>query len=119
MDHVKLIGLDFGTTTSSAVIASARLLRNSMTGRIELKDVTPTFRSELVFTPIDGTRLDEAKLDTYLDTWLSHCERAEIFGGGALLTGLTAQKNNAEAVVRLVRRRLGNALVASAADPCL
>src|SRR5581483_2365832 len=43
----------------------------------------------------------------------------ELFGGGALLTGLAARRQNAVALVELVRRRLGDALVASADDPCL
>jgi molecular chaperone DnaK (HSP70) len=33
---MKLVGLDFGTTTSSAIVASAQLTRNSVTGRSEL-----------------------------------------------------------------------------------
>ena len=33
MKNVRLIGLDFGSTTSSAVIASAELAHNSVTGR--------------------------------------------------------------------------------------
>src|SRR4051794_12007599 len=105
-DHVKLIGLDFGTTTSSAVIAAARLARSGVTGRTELSRVCECYRSELVFTPLDEhDRLDERKVEAYLDSWLAAGEvRAEeIFGGGALLTGLTAQKQNAAALVQLIR----------------
>ena len=59
-DDVKLIGLDFGTTTSSAVIAAARLARSGVTGRMELSQVRECYRSELVFTPLDEQdRLDE------------------------------------------------------------
>jgi molecular chaperone DnaK (HSP70) len=36
---VKLIGLDFGTTTSSAVAATARLVRSAVNGRVELDQV--------------------------------------------------------------------------------
>ena len=43
----------------------------------------------------------------------------KVFGGGALLTGLTARRDNAATVVRLIRRRLGDTLVAAADDPCL
>jgi ethanolamine utilization protein EutA len=118
---VKLVGLDFGTTTSSALVATARLTRNSVTGRMDLSDVRQCFRSDLVFTPLRDDRLDIPKLEAYLDAWLASgaVRRTEVFGGGALLTGLTAQKDNAGVLVEMIRRRLGGTLVASADDPCL
>lgn len=121
MTTVSLIGLDFGTTTSSAVIATAQLLRNSVKGRVELSQFRETYRSAMVFTPLSDDRLDEPRVAEYLDSWLAagKVHAKEIFGGGALLTGLTAQRENAAALVRLVRRRVGDVLVASADDPCL
>ncbi|MCI0458031.1 MAG: ethanolamine ammonia-lyase reactivating factor EutA, partial [Gemmataceae bacterium] len=118
---VKLIGLDFGTTTSSAVVATATLTRNSVTGRTDLADVRETFRAPMAFTPLRDDRIDEREVENYLDAWLSAggVKPGEVFGGGALLTGLTAQRANADALVRLVRRRLGDALIANADDPCL
>jgi ethanolamine utilization protein EutA len=120
-DRVTLVGLDFGTTTSSAVVATAALLRNAVTGRTELSDVRERFRSELVFTPLDGDRIDMARVESYLDAWLAAggVRTDEVFGGGALLTGLTARRDNAERLVELIRRRLGDALIAAADDPCL
>src|SRR4051794_24254318 len=114
MDQVKLIGLDFGTTTSSAVVALASLLRNVVTGRMELADLRPTFRSELVFTPLVGEDLDEVRLARYVDEWIEQAslDPSEVFGGGALLTGLTAQRFNADRLMALVRRRFASALVA-------
>jgi ethanolamine utilization protein EutA len=120
-DIVQLVGLDFGTTTSSAVIAEARLCRNAVTGRGDLTDVRECFRSEMVFTPLVDERIDEAAVAQQLDRWLGAggVRPGDIFGGGALLTGLTAQRDNAAALVRLIRQRLGDALVATADDPCL
>jgi ethanolamine utilization protein EutA len=121
-DGVKLIGLDFGTTTSSAVVAVAQLVRGSVNGRVELDQVREVFRSEMVFTPLDADdRLDERRVGVYLDDWLLAADDhpGQVFGGGALLTGLTAQKENAAALVRLIRERLADALVANADDPCL
>src|SRR5204863_222765 len=65
--------------------------------------------------------LDEQTIDAYVDRWLraGGVQPGEIFGGGALLTGLTAQKDNAAALVGLIRARLGDALIATADDPCL
>jgi ethanolamine utilization protein EutA len=121
-DDVTLIGLDFGTTTSSAVVANANLARSAVTGRMELSQVRERFRSEMVFTPLDEfDRLDEKQVERLLDVWLAAgaVRTEDVFGGGALLTGLTAQKQNAAALVRLVRQRLGNALIATADDPRL
>ena len=36
---IQLVGLDFGTTTSSAVVASADLVRNAVTGKQDLGNV--------------------------------------------------------------------------------
>ena len=120
-DRVKLMGLDFGTTTSSAVVAVASL-RRTATGRIELDTPEETFRSDMVFTPMmDDDRVDLDQIERLLDVWFDggKVEREKLFGGGALLTGLTAQKENAGGLVSLIRRRLGNTLVATADDPCL
>ena len=53
-----LVGLDFGTTTSSALAAEATVRRNAVTGRMELTVIRETYRSPLVFTPLDGDVLD-------------------------------------------------------------
>lgn len=118
---VQLVGLDFGTTTSSAVIAEANLTRNSLTGRTDLDQVRERFRSDMIFTPMCGEQIDEAAVASHLDRWLQAggMRPADVFGGGALLTGLTAQRGNAAALVRLIRLRLGDALIARADDPCL
>ena len=120
-ERVTLVGLDFGTTTSSAVVATASLLRNAVTGRTELSAIQERFRSPMVFTPLDGERINLARTETLLDAWLAQGGVAcgEVFGGGALLTGLTAQQENAALLVALIRQRLGDALVATADDPRL
>ena len=117
---VKLIGLDFGTTTSSAVVASAELAHNAVTGRAELSQVYECYRSDMVFTPLLGEALDLDRLGQYLDEWLAkgRVMKDELLGGGAILTGLTAQKANADALTRLINQLLGEALVATANDPC-
>jgi ethanolamine utilization protein EutA len=116
-----LIGLDFGSTTSSAVVASAEVVRNCVTGRMEWGRLSRVWRSEPVFTPFAGDVLDEARLAVLLDGWLadSGVDPAEIASGGAIVTGLAAQAANAAAIGRLVRQRLGDAVIATADDPCL
>lgn len=118
-DRVTLIGLDFGTTTSCAVVASAYVACNSLTGRMELSDVRHEYQSGQVFTPLVGETLDEQRLADYLDEWLSHVDPAKLFGGGAMLTGLAAQRSNAPAFIRETRQRLKHAVVAVGDDPRL
>jgi ethanolamine utilization protein EutA len=120
-EPVQLVGLDFGTTTSSAVVAEAVMVRNAVTGRTELDQMRECYRSAKVFTPFEGELLDERCLGTLLDHWLTAggVEPARVFGGGALLTGFTARAANATALVQLVRARFGEGLVARADDPCL
>ena len=115
---VNLVGLDFGTTTSSAVVATAQLAYDAVTGRSQLSQLRESYRSEMVFTPMRGDGLDLEQLESYLQAWLGTTRREDIFGGGALLTGLTAQKANAAALIHLIERRLGAALIATAEDPC-
>lgn len=120
LPHLKLVGLDFGTTTSSAVIATARVLRSAVTGRTELAEIHECFRSEPVFTPFcDDGRLDERQIERLFDIWLTagSVSPEDIFGGGAILTGLAAQAQNAAALVRLIRARLRDTLIATADDP--
>lgn len=118
-----VVGLDFGTTTSSALVAEAAVRRNAVTGRMELAITRETYRSPLVFTPLRGDRLDLAATLRLVDDWLAQGGiipgRGDIGGGGALLTGLTARRDNAPGLVAAIRERLGPALVATADDPCL
>jgi len=121
--NVRLIGLDFGTTTSSCVVASGNLADNAVTGRRELTGIREEYRSEIVLTPYaeKGKGLDVGRLEQDIDAWLAAggVRPDQVFGGGALLTGLAAQQPNSGALVELVRMRLKDSLIASAADPCL
>lgn len=121
MTPIQLVGLDFGTTTSSAVIAEAELVQNSVTGKRDLGHVEERFRSEMIFTPWREGRLDLDAVERSVASWLhaGGVRREQIFGGGALLTGLTAQADNAARLVALIRRYVGDAFVATADDPCL
>jgi ethanolamine utilization protein EutA len=119
--QLKLVGLDFGTTTSSAIVATAQVVRSAVSGRTELAGIHECFRSEPVFTPYrDEDALDERQIERLLDEWLDagNVSPAVVFGGGAILTGLAARAQNAAALVRLIRARLHDALIATADDPC-
>ncbi|MBI3836709.1 MAG: ethanolamine ammonia-lyase reactivating factor EutA, partial [Planctomycetia bacterium] len=117
---IKMVGLDCGSTTTSAVVAAGRLTSGAL-GRVEITELEEIFRSEIVFTPFDHDRIDARRLERYLDDWLaaSATEPGEIFGGGALITGLAAQRENTAVVTQLIGKRLEESVVATADDPCL
>jgi ethanolamine utilization protein EutA len=117
---IKLVGLDCGSTTTSLVVASARLTIGAL-GRVEITQMEQVFRSAVVFTPFAGDRIDRARLESYLDGWLkcAGVRPEEIFGGGALITGLAAQRENAAAIAAWIETRMADAVIATANDPRL
>lgn len=116
-----LFGLDIGSTTTQALVAQARVLRNCVTGRMELGQVSPVYRSPAVFTPFRAEELDEESLNRLIEEWVqrSGVEPGQLFAGGAIVTGLAAQAHNAVKVADLVRTRFEQALVVTADDPRL
>jgi|LGVE01.1.fsa_nt_gb ethanolamine utilization protein EutA len=119
--QVKLIGLDFGSTTSSAIVAKAHVGRNCITGRMELGQPEILYRSTPVFTPFADGVIDEQRVEEYLEQWLaeSGTNLEDIFAGGTIITGLAALRSNAQPLARLVSERIGEAVIATADDPSL
>jgi len=120
MDQLLLIGLDFGSTTSSAIISQAHVLSSS-TGRLELGRPAVVYRPATTFTPFAHNRIDEQILGGHLDRWLreSRVTPGSFASGGVIITGLAAQKDNVAAIENLVKQRVGEALFAVAEDPSL
>ncbi|HGM6785248.1 TPA: ethanolamine ammonia-lyase reactivating factor EutA [Pseudomonas aeruginosa] len=118
---IHLLGLDFGSTTSSALLAEARIGSHSVSGRMGIAEPRVLYRSEPVFTPFDGDGLDETRLRELLDDWLRDCGLGDQqpFAGAALVTGLAARQHNVAALTRLIGERIGDSLVAAADDPGL
>lgn len=115
------IGLDFGSTTSSAVVAHGRLLQNCVTGKAEYGELAIVYASPLSETPLLGEDLDERRIAALLDNWLSAAEirPQNIASGGVIVTGLAALRRNANALQRLVRERIGESLFSTVGDPRL
>jgi ethanolamine utilization protein EutA len=118
---VTLFGLDVGSTTTSLLVASGRLVRNCVTGRNELGEVKPVFQPEPAFTPFQGDVVDIPALQRMIDSWLvdGQIDPYSITSGGALVTGLAARSANARAIATYVRSRFHDSVVAAADDPCL
>lgn len=116
-----MVGLDFGSTTSSAIVASARVARSSATGRMTFGAPEIKYRSEPVFTPFTSGQIDETVLQKYLNQWLQEggVVPEQLFSGGAIITGLATETDNANSITGLVKKRVGEAIIATASDPCL
>lgn len=119
--RIKLLGLDFGSTTSSALVASAYLHGGRGSGRQELSDFRIEYRSEPVFTPMSESRLDEGAIARLVDQWLSEArfDPSLLHSAGAIVTGLAALKENSRALSEILRSRVGEAVLAVADDPRL
>ena len=119
--RVILLGLDFGSTTSSALIASAKVARSSATGHMQLDDVQVIYKSEPVFTPFVKQNIDTEKVAKLITSWLNESDVSikDIFSGGSMITGLAAQADNAAALSKLILEMVGESVIATADDPCL
>jgi len=125
--RIKLLGLDFGSTTCSALVAEAHVTANSVTGRMEFGEPTVLFRSTPVFTPFIQQAIDGAAVAKLISGWLAQSGLSldepsgvpVIFAGGSIITGLAAQKHNAASIAAQIRQLVGETVIATAHDPCL
>jgi ethanolamine utilization protein EutA len=119
--RVKLIGLDVGSTTSSALIAEAKIARHSVTGKMDLSNISTIYQSEPVFTPFHDEQIDENKFNEYVEAWCvkGGIDAQDVFAGGVIITGLAAKAKNAQAITDLTRTRIHDCVIARADDPSL
>ncbi|WP_409298248.1 ethanolamine ammonia-lyase reactivating factor EutA [Pseudomonas sp. KCJK8993] len=115
---VLLLGLDFGSTTSSALIAQASLSSQCVTGRMALNEPRVLFRGDPVFTPFKDDIIDTGAIGDLIEGWLEQAgvRPQQLFAGGVIITGLAARRHNAQALAQQVGQRLGNVLVTRADD---
>ena len=116
--QVLLLGLDFGSTTSSALVAQASISSHCVTGRMALQDPRVLYRGEPVFTPFNHGSIDLAAIRNLIATWLGEAgvTAGDLFSGGVIITGLAAQQHNARALAELVSELVGDTLVTRADD---
>jgi ethanolamine utilization protein EutA len=88
---------------------------------MELDAIEERYRSPVIFTPmLEPQQIDLVALQDAIGRWLGAAGvGGQVFGGGALLTGLTAQSHNAGELVAYLQSVLGDGIVASADEPRL
>lgn len=113
-------GIDIGTTTTQMVI-SRLSLKNRMPGsqipKIEITDKEVIYRSRIHMTPIlDHAVVDAAALRALLEAEyrLAGLDARQIDTGAVIITGETAKKENAAAIVHLMAELAGDFVVAVA-----
>ncbi|CAM3594596.1 ethanolamine ammonia-lyase reactivating factor EutA [Parendozoicomonas haliclonae] len=113
-----MIGLDFGSTTSRAMIARTRVGQNRFSGTLGAGTPEIIYRSEPLFTPFVDDVLHVEDVLACLELWLKQSGTCaeDIFCGGLIITGLAARGSNAETIAAAVEQRLCNFIVATAAD---
>jgi len=119
-ERVTLLGLDFGSTTSSALLASAQISQGT-TGRLGLGEVKIECRCDPVLTPFLGRSINMPEIALLVQDWLkqSGVSVNMLFSGGSMITGLAAQTDNAKALSQLITSIMGDSVIATADDPCL
>jgi len=119
--RVTMLGLDFGSTTSSAMVATADVEHSCTTGRMGFGVPQVEYRSKPVFTPFNDNEIDLVRLGDHIDRWIaeSNIRCDTLFSGGVIITGLAAKQINAAALIQLIGERIGEAIIATADDPCL
>lgn len=113
-------GIDIGTTTTQLTI-SRLSLKNRMPGsqisKIEITDKEVIYRSQVHMTPIlDHARVDAAALKALLasEYRLAGLDAMKVDTGAVIITGETAKKENAQAIVHLMAELAGDFVVAVA-----
>jgi ethanolamine utilization protein EutA len=116
-----LLGLDFGSTTCSALIVSAAMTSDGITGTAKFSAPHIIYRATPVFTPFVGDNIDAEKVTALIQKWLleSKLKITELFSASAIITGLAAQQANVETIRELIAKQIPNAAIVAAGDPHL
>jgi ethanolamine utilization protein EutA len=118
--HLMSVGLDIGTCTTKLVISRLTLAERGSSYTISRDEITERkllYASPIHRTPlIDPITLDAAQLTEFLEAELATAgvELADIGSGAVIMTGETATKTNAEALLHRLAEQAGAFVVATA-----
>ncbi len=119
-ESITSLGIDIGTTTTCLIIsrlATARLGGTHAMARVEIVDRQVVYRSPVVFTPVtDQNLLDSEAIFGWVNGQLEQAGLAwgKVDSGAVIITGESAQRANAQAVVSELADRAGRFVVATA-----
>ncbi|CAN7597826.1 ethanolamine ammonia-lyase reactivating factor EutA [Paenibacillus sp. LjRoot56] len=118
--HLMSVGLDIGTCTTKLVVSRLTLAERGSSYTISRDEITERkllYASPIYPTPLlDPITLDAAKLTEFLEAELATAgvALADIGSGAVIMTGETATKTNAEALLHRLAEQAGAFVVATA-----
>ncbi|NOU63504.1 ethanolamine utilization protein [Paenibacillus sp. LMG 31461] len=118
--HLMSVGLDIGTCTTKLVVSRLTLAERGSSYTISRDEITERkllYESPIHRTPlVDAITLDAAQLTEFLEAELAAAgvELADIGSGAVIMTGETATKTNAEALLHRLAEQAGAFVVATA-----
>lgn len=118
--HLISVGLDIGTCTTKFVVSRLTLTERGASFTISQDEITERkllYASPIVRTPLlDPVTIDAAELTEFLEAELKCAGIAltDIGSGAVIMTGETATKSNAEALLHRLAEQAGAFVVATA-----
>ncbi len=118
------VGIDIGTTTTQVVFSRLHLTQTARAGqipRVEISEREVLYQSEIVFTPlVDSDTIDADTLAAMLRLEYNRAGIPvnQVETGAVIITGETARKKNAEAILSAVAGLAGD-FVVTVAGPSL
>jgi ethanolamine utilization protein EutA len=118
--YIKSVGFDIGTSTTHVVFSEILLKKDpkSRTNKFEIADRKLLFSSKIYQTPLqeNGTSVDISKLENIFEEIYREAGISinNVDTGAVIITGETAKKENAEAVVSLMAENAGKFVAATA-----
>ncbi|MFC4357229.1 ethanolamine ammonia-lyase reactivating factor EutA [Halobium salinum] len=118
-DLLTSVGIDVGTTTTQVILSRLRVASTGpgSAGKLAITDRKILFRGEIHETPlIDAETIDAAGVAAIVEEELERAgvSRAEIDTGAVIVTGETARRSNAAALVSELALELGEFVVETA-----
>ena len=111
------VGIDIGTTTTQVVFSELNLVEVARAGqipRIDIADRRVLHESEIVFTPLlDSETIDADVLSAIIKAEYGKAgiSPGDVETGAAIITGETARKRNADAVLNAIAGLAGDFVV--------
>ena len=114
------VGIDVGTTTTQLVFSRLSMSNTARTGlipRVSITNREVLYQSPIVFTPLlDQDTIDAGKLNAIVrrEYTAAAIHPSQVATGAVIITGETAKKKNADAILKALSGLAGDFIVSIA-----
>ncbi len=117
--RITSVGIDVGTSTSHLIFSELVLKRDpqSRTEKFHVAERNITYQGNIFFTPLtEKNEIDLVKLTEHLlgEYRIAGIEKSKVETGAVIITGESAKRENAEAIVESLSKETGKFVAASA-----